>query len=150
MESFPKEFLNGNTACALGTVQPGAACLRQVRQAGPTISAEVIDMKIARKLMVVAVPAVLVAGVTSAIAVSAKTPASHAAAAPAAVTNSAAANGAASGKPEVETADSAAAPAAAGTKAATKTETDVAGGHTDEAPGATTESNVDHQFNGEE
>lgn len=95
-----------------------------------------------KKLILVAVPVVLLAGVASAIAVSAKSPGQQPITAPAAVTSPSTST---AEKPEVET------PGASPESSAQETKNEPAGGgHTDEAPGATTESNVDHQFEGQE
>jgi hypothetical protein len=88
---------------------------------------------------------VLLAGVGSAIAVSAKAPGQQPMTAPAAVTSPSTLT---AEKPEVET--QGASPESS-TEPAQETKNEPAGGgHTDEAPGATTESNVDHQFEGQE
>jgi hypothetical protein len=100
-------------------------------------------MRISRKLMLIAVPVVLLAATASAIAVSAKAPGQQATTAPAAVTSPATPT-----KPEVETPEASPESSTESTQDA-KNEP-AGGGHTDEAPGATTESNVDHQFEGQE
>lgn len=98
-----------------------------------------------KKLILIAVPVLLLAGVASAIAVSAKSPGQQPITAPAAVTSPSTST---AEKPEVETPG---ASPESSTESAQETKNEPAGGgHADEAPGAATESNVDHQFEGQE